>query len=119
MEHQEIFEKVRDIVAEELKINKEEINLDYRLFMWDMYDKRLLWGSTGYSSVSNFRVEDSQYYSYRVITAENGDGLGVAEIIWALEAEFDIEITDEIAGTLTTVRQAVDYISTTINPPSS
>lgn len=119
MEHQEIFEKVRDIVAEELKINQEEINLDYRLFMWDMYDKRLLWGSTGYSSVSNFCVEDSQYYSYRVITAENGDGFGVAEIIWALEAEFDIEIPDEIAGTLTTVRQAVDYISTTINPPAS
>jgi len=115
MKHQEIFEKVRNIVAKELEVNQEEINLEYELFMWDMYDKRLLWGSTGYSSVSDFNVEDAEYYEYRIITATYGDGSGVEEIIWELEEEFDIEITDKVAGDLRTVGEAVNYISNIIN----
>jgi len=32
MEYQEIFEKVRDIIAEVLKIEQQEITLDFPLF---------------------------------------------------------------------------------------
>lgn len=115
MEHQEIFEKVQDIVAENLEVNPEEIDLDYQLFMQETYDKRRVWGSSGSSSVVDFDWEEAEYYESRIITATYGNGFSVAEIIWDLEAEFDIKITDKIAGDLRTVGEAVNYISNIIN----
>jgi acyl carrier protein len=38
------------------------------------------------------------------------DSLDTVELVMALEEEFDLEIADEIAETITTVGQAVDYI---------
>jgi acyl carrier protein len=38
------------------------------------------------------------------------DSLDVVELVMALEEEFKIEISDEDAEKLTTVKQAIDYI---------
>ena len=38
------------------------------------------------------------------------DSLDVVELVMALEEEFKLEISDEDAEKLTTVKQAVDYI---------
>ncbi|MEG3907937.1 acyl carrier protein [Microcoleus sp. K1-B6] len=38
------------------------------------------------------------------------DSLDAVELIMAIEEEFDIEIPDEAAETITTVEQTVDYI---------
>jgi acyl carrier protein len=40
----------------------------------------------------------------------NADSLDLVELIMALEEEFGIEITDEEANSLTTVRAAQEYI---------
>lgn len=39
------------------------------------------------------------------------DSLDTVELVMALEEEFDIEIPDEAAEQITTVQQAVDYIT--------
>lgn len=39
------------------------------------------------------------------------DSLDTVELVMALEEEFDTEIPDEKAETITTVQQAVDYIN--------
>ena len=39
------------------------------------------------------------------------DSLDIVELVMALEEEFEIEIPDEDAEKITTVQQAVDYIS--------
>ncbi|MHB1514286.1 MAG: acyl carrier protein [Acidiferrobacteraceae bacterium] len=39
------------------------------------------------------------------------DSLDTVELVMALEEEFDCEISDEEAEKITTVKQAVDYIS--------
>lgn len=39
------------------------------------------------------------------------DSLDTVELVMALEEEFDIEIPDEAAEKITTVQEAVDYIS--------
>jgi len=38
------------------------------------------------------------------------DSLDVVELVMVIEDEFDIEIEDEIANQITTVRGALDYI---------
>lgn len=43
------------------------------------------------------------------------DSLDVVELIMAIEDEFDIEIPDEEAEKLTTVKSAVDYIQNNNN----
>jgi len=40
------------------------------------------------------------------------DSLDTVELVMALEEEFECEIPDEEAEKITTVKQAVDYIST-------
>ncbi len=40
----------------------------------------------------------------------DADSLDVVELVMALEDEFDIEIPDEDAEKITTVKEAVDYI---------
>lgn len=39
------------------------------------------------------------------------DSLDTVELVMALEEEFDIEIPDEEAEKITTIQQAIDYIS--------
>jgi acyl carrier protein len=40
----------------------------------------------------------------------NADSLDVVELVMAFEDEFDVEIPDEEAEGITTVRQAVEYL---------
>ncbi|GIX30381.1 MAG: acyl carrier protein [Porticoccaceae bacterium] len=43
------------------------------------------------------------------------DSLDTVELIMALEEEFDTEIPDEEAEKITTVQQAIDYITSHLN----
>ena len=41
----------------------------------------------------------------------NADSLDMVELVMAMEQEFDIEIPDDVAEKVVTVKDAVDYIS--------
>ncbi len=43
------------------------------------------------------------------------DSLGVVELLMALEDNFDVNIPDEEAETITTVSEAVDVVSAKVN----
>ena len=43
------------------------------------------------------------------------DSLGVVELLMALEDNFDVNIPDEEAETITTVSEAVDIVETKVN----
>lgn len=50
-----------------------------------------------------------------VVTADftkelGADSLDVVELVMAFEEEFEIEIDDEVAGEMSTVQDALDYI---------
>jgi acyl carrier protein len=117
MDYQEIFEKVRYVIADVISIKCEDINLDFPLFDSELYDKRIYWSSSGSCPrVSNFIVEDSQYYSYRLVTAINQDTLDADEICLQLMLEFDnVEFTDEICMKFNNVEKIVNYIAKNIN----
>ena len=51
-----------------------------------------------------------------VVTADftkelGADSLDVVELVMAFEEEFEIEIDDEVAGEMSTVQDALDYIT--------
>lgn len=71
-----IEQKVKDIVAEQLGVNKEDIKPE-----------------------SSF-VNDL-----------GADSLDTVELVMALEEELNVEIPDEEAEKITTVQQAIDYIT--------
>lgn len=71
----DVFEKLREIVARELKIEPEKITLD-SAFVDDL----------------------------------GADSLDMVELVMALEEEFGIQIDDEEAQKIRTVRDAVEYI---------
>ena len=57
-------------------------------------------------------IEKSKVVETADFTKELGaDSLDVVELVMAFEEEFDIEIDDEVAGEMTTVQDALDYIS--------
>jgi acyl carrier protein len=72
---QELFEKVKKIIVEQLGVNAEEVTTE-----------------------SSF-TEDL-----------GADSLDTVELVMALEEEFEVEIPDEDAEKLTTVRAVLDYI---------
>jgi acyl carrier protein len=72
---QELFEKVKKIIVEQLGVNAEEVTTE-----------------------SSF-TEDL-----------GADSLDTVELVMALEEEFEVEIPDEDAEKLTTVRTVLDYI---------
>ncbi|NJL79151.1 MAG: acyl carrier protein [Richelia sp. RM2_1_2] len=76
MSQASIFEKVKEIVAEQLGVEDEKITPN-----------------------ANFAND------------LGADSLDTVELVMALEEEFDIEIPDEAAEKITTVQEAVDYIS--------
>lgn len=56
-------------------------------------------------------VEEEKIVESSSFTEDLGaDSLDTVELVMALEEEFDIEIPDEDAEKITTVKQAVDYI---------
>lgn len=71
-----VFEKVRDIVVDQLGVNEEEVTME-----------------------ASF-IEDL-----------NADSLDIVELISAFETEFSLEISDTEAEKITTVGEAVEYIT--------
>lgn len=75
MEHMTTFEKVKEIVVEQLGVDEAEVAMN-----------------------STF-IDDL-----------GADSLDIVELIMAFEEEFSIEIPDEIAEKIKTVKDAVEYI---------
>ncbi len=73
---QEIFEKVKKIVVQQLEVEEEQVTEE-----------------------ANFAND------------LGADSLDTVELVMALEEEFDIEISDEVAETIDTVGKAVAHIS--------
>ena len=45
----------------------------------------------------------------------NADSLDMVELVMAMEQEFDIEIPDDVAEKVVTVKDAVEYIQSLLN----
>lgn len=73
--NEDIFEKVKDIIVEQLGVDEGEVDAE-----------------------TSF-VDDL-----------GADSLDIVELIMALEEEFNVEISDEQAESITTVGEAVEYI---------
>ena len=56
-------------------------------------------------------IDQSKVVPSADFTKELGaDSLDVVELVMAFEEEFEIEIDDEVAGDMSTVQDALDYI---------
>lgn len=75
MTEQEIFEKVKAVIADKLQVEPEKVTLEARF------------------------IEDL-----------GADSLDIVELIMGLEDEFGLEISDEEAEKIRTVKDAVEYI---------
>lgn len=75
MNEQELFEKVKQVIVEQLGVNADEVTQD-----------------------ASF-TEDL-----------GADSLDTVELVMALEETFELEIPDEDAEKLTTVRAVLDYV---------
>jgi len=62
--------------------------------------------------VEHSEIEDNKITLQSSFSDDLGaDSLDIVEIIMALEEQFEIEITDEEANSLLTVKDAVDFIN--------
>ena len=56
-------------------------------------------------------IEESKVVASADFSKELGaDSLDVVELVMSFEEEFEIEIDDEVAGEMSTVQDALDYI---------
>lgn len=61
-------------------------------------------------------IEEDKVVPSADFTKELGaDSLDVVELVMAFEEEFNIEIDDEVAGEMSTVQDALDYIESNKN----
>jgi hypothetical protein len=113
VEREEIYQKLQHIVAKNLKINEQEIGLNFPLFGFEIYDVRQKFYNAG---VINFEPQESEYYSSQLIAIKTGnisDGVAIAIDI---ELEFELEnIPDEILFELDTVEKAIECIYQKVN----
>ena len=54
--------------------------------------------------------EDTITEDYSFVDDLNADSLDMVELVMAMEQEFDIEIPDDVAEKVVTVKDAVEYI---------
>ncbi len=91
-----IFFEVQRIIVEQLSVEENTVNLDTDINECaDTYD-----------ALANRRYSTSSFYSYSM----SPDGLALNELIMAMEEEFDVEIPDEVAEQIGTVKKTVDYL---------
>lgn len=67
--------------------------------------KKIIAAQTGLSP-------DDIEHDYELVAGLGCDSLDIVELMMALEAEFDINISDEAFCDLKTVQQVIDYINT-------
>jgi len=65
--------------------------------------------------VEQLGVDEDEVTMDTTFESLNADSLDVVELVMALEEEFGIEIPDEDAEKLTTVKAAVDYVTQKIS----
>ncbi|HHW07990.1 MAG TPA: acyl carrier protein [Clostridia bacterium] len=65
--------------------------------------------------VEQLGVEEDEVTMETTFESLNADSLDVVELVMALEEEFGIEIPDEDAEKLVTVKAAVDYVTQKIS----
>ena len=94
-----IEEKVQKIVCEQLGVSAEEVKLEAALI-----------DDLGADSLDTvvlvMAVEEDSF-----IDVLGADSLDTVELVMAFEEEFEIEIPDEEAESIQTVKNAVDYIN--------
>jgi acyl carrier protein len=106
--YEDIFKRVKAVIAEQSEMNPEEIDEEFEVFTWqEVLD--------GYFTNPYYKPEDP--YSLRRIpvftTAWGDDNLDIVEFVMALEEELEIDISDEEAEdlqSLRTLKAIVDYI---------
>jgi acyl carrier protein len=104
--YEEIFKRVKAVIVEQSEMNPDEIDEEFEVFTLQVR----LEGVFGYNP--------ENYSNYRQIpvftTAWGDDDLDIVEFVMALEEEFEIDIPDEEAEHLqslrTTLKTIVDYI---------
>ena len=75
-------------------------------------DKDVIFSKLQNIICTQLTVEPSAVKPSSDFTKELGaDSLDVVELVMAFEEEFEVEIEDEVAGTMVTVQDAIDYIA--------
>ena len=75
-------------------------------------DKDVIFSKLQNIICTQLTVEASEVKPSSDFTKELGaDSLDVVELVMAFEEEFEVEIEDDVAGTMVTVQDAIDYIA--------
>ncbi|MCC6972182.1 MAG: acyl carrier protein [Phycisphaerales bacterium] len=70
--------------------------------------------------IDHIEIDDSKITLQSSFSDDLGaDSLDLVEIIMALEEQFEIEITDEEANNLTTIKDAVDFVNNKLSKKDS
>jgi NADH dehydrogenase (ubiquinone) 1 alpha/beta subcomplex 1 len=104
LSHQEIQNRIIEVLKSFEKVDPAKVRRKECVFLTDS------WLSTNTAHhISSLQVSNSSSF-----TSDLGlDSLDAVEVVMAVEEEFSIEIPDAEADNITTVQQAIDYISKT------